>query len=88
MRPSPCISAIIRPVSNPKLDELIDAADVASGEERVKLYQEANAYSASEIVPDVMMFHMINYVRISPRLDYRPDALTNTMMELSTIGFK
>lgn len=54
----------------------------------MKLYQEANAYSASEIVPDVMMFHMINYVRISPRLDYRPDALTNTMMELSTIGFK
>ncbi|MCB2013216.1 MAG: hypothetical protein KDF64_21945 [Geminicoccaceae bacterium] len=73
---------------DPKLDELIDAADVASGEERVNLYQEANAYSASEIVPDVMMFHMINYVRISPRLDYHPDALMNTMMELSTIGFR
>lgn len=72
---------------DPELDRLIDAADAASGEERVKLYQQANAYSASEIVPDVMMFHMINYMRISPRLDFRPDRVSNTMMELSTINF-
>jgi len=72
---------------DPRLDELIDAADVATGEERVSLFQEANAYSASEIVPDVMMYHMVDYMRVSTRLDFTPDEVSNSMLELSKIEF-
>ncbi|WP_169053352.1 ABC transporter substrate-binding protein [Falsirhodobacter xinxiangensis] len=72
---------------DPELDRLIDAADAAQGEERTKLFQDANAYSSESVVPDVMMFHMVNYMRISPRLDFKPDAVTSTMMELSKIKF-
>ena len=74
--------------NDPELDKLIDAADAASGDERVKLFQQANAYSAEFVVPDVMMFHMVSYMRIAPRLDYTPDGVTNTMMELSKIKFR
>ncbi|MEQ3626239.1 MAG: ABC transporter substrate-binding protein [Celeribacter sp.] len=73
--------------ADPKLDELIDAADVATGEERVSLFQQANAYSAEEIVPDIMMFHMVDYMRVSSRLDFTPDAVSNSMLELASIKF-
>ncbi|MDT1064462.1 ABC transporter substrate-binding protein [Paracoccus sp. CPCC 101403] len=73
---------------DPELDHLIDAADAASGDERVKLFQQANAYSAENVVPDVMMFHMVNYMRISDRLEFKPDGVTSTMMELSQIKFR
>ncbi len=71
-----------------ELDRLIDAADAASGPERVKLFQEANLHQQQNVIPDVMMFHMVNYMRISPRLDFRPDRASNTMMELATIRFR
>jgi peptide/nickel transport system substrate-binding protein len=74
-------------ISFPELDALIDAADAASGEERVRLFQEANRLSYEEIVPDVLMFHMVNFMRISPRLDFRPDTVTGAMFEIANIHF-
>jgi peptide/nickel transport system substrate-binding protein len=74
-------------ISFPELDKLLDAADAAQGEERRRLFQEANRMAAEEIVPDVMMFHMINIMRVSPRLDFRPTEVTNALFELSKIGF-
>ena len=73
---------------DPELDKLIDAADAATGDERVKLFQQANAYQQEKVVPDVMMLHMVNYMRIGPRLNFKPDHVSNTMMELSRINFR
>jgi peptide/nickel transport system substrate-binding protein len=75
-------------ISFPELDKLLDAADGAQGEERRRLFQEANRMIAQDIVPDVMMFHMINIMRVSPKLDFRPTEVTNALFELSKIGFK
>lgn len=73
---------------DPKLDSLIERADAAAGAERVKLFQEANAYSASQVVPDVMMLHMVNVMRVAPRLDFKPTEVTSTIFELSKVKFK
>lgn len=74
--------------SDPKLDRLIEAAEQAQGDERRKLFGEANRYAYSEIVPDVLMFHMQSFIRIAPRLDFRPDYVNKTQLELSRIRFR
>ena len=73
---------------DPELDKLIDGADAASGDERVRLFQKANAYQQEKVVPDVMMFHMVNYMRVAPRLNIKLDGVSNTLMELSRITFR
>src|SRR5690606_3262522 len=70
-------------ISFPELDALIEAADAASGEERTRLFQEANRLSYEEIVPDVLMYHMVNFMRISPRLDFRPTEVSGAMFEIA-----
>lgn len=73
--------------SDPHLDELIESAEQAKGEERVELFGEANRYTYAEIVPDVLMFHMVEMARVSPRLDFRPTDVTTSLLELSKIHF-
>jgi peptide/nickel transport system substrate-binding protein len=74
--------------SDSKLDGLIEAAEKARGDERRKLFGEANRYAYSEVVPDVLMFHMASFIRISPRLDFRPTNVTESRLELSRIRFR
>ncbi|MFC0411028.1 ABC transporter substrate-binding protein [Roseomonas elaeocarpi] len=72
-------------IAVPALDRILDQANAASGEERRKLFQEANRMAAEDIVPDVLMFYMVNYIRIAPRLDFRPTNVNSTQLELSDI---
>ena len=74
--------------SNPDLDKLIAKAAAATGDERAKLFQEAFRVISEDIVPDVMMFHMAGYARVSPKLDFRPTIATNSELQLARIGFK
>lgn len=74
-------------ISYPDLDKLLDEADAASGERRRELYRAANKMASEEIVPDVMMFHMINNLRVGPRLDFKPTKVTSAMLELADIKF-
>lgn len=71
----------------PDLDKILDAAAVETGEKRAKLFGEAYQYVVDNIVPDVLMFHMVSYLRISPELSYEPNSQTNGMIELARIGF-
>lgn len=74
--------------SDPTLDDLIDRAGQASGEERTKLYQEAFKRIHEEIVPDVSLFHMVGFTRVNPRLDFTPSIATNSELQLSQVAFK
>jgi peptide/nickel transport system substrate-binding protein len=74
--------------SDPKLDQLIESAEKATGTERQKLFGEANSYAYSEIVPDVLMFQMASFIRVSERLDFKPDYVNKAQLELSRIHFK
>lgn len=74
--------------SDPKLDELIESAEKAKGDERRRLFGEANSYAYSQVVPDVLMFNMASFIRISERLDFKPDYVNKAQLELSRIRFK
>ena len=75
-------------VSDPKVDELIEKATAATGEERAALWSELFAYVHDEIVADALLFHMVGHSRVSERLDFTPTIATNQQLQLSEIGFK
>lgn len=74
--------------SDAQVDDLIDRAGQATGEERTKLYQAAFKRIHEVIVPDVSLFHMVGFTRVNPRLDFTPSIATNSELQLSQIAFK
>lgn len=74
-------------MADPKADDLIARASAATGDERVRLWQELVAYLHDEAVADVLLFHMVGYARVAERLDFRPSIATNGQLQLSQIGF-
>ncbi|UUZ76215.1 ABC transporter substrate-binding protein [Polaromonas sp. P1(28)-13] len=74
-------------LSNPKIDKMIEEASAASGPKRREIYQEANTYIQQQIVPDVMLYHLVSYIRVGPRLVYKPNSTTEGKIELSDIKF-
>ncbi|MBR9764435.1 MAG: peptide ABC transporter substrate-binding protein [Rhodobacteraceae bacterium] len=74
--------------SDPKVDELIEAATAATGDERSALWSELFAYLHDEVVADVLLFHMVGHARVSERVDFTPTIATNSSLQLSEIGFK
>lgn len=74
--------------SDPKVDDLIQRASAAVGDERAKLWSEVIAYVHDEVVADVLLFHMVGFSRVSERLDFKPTMATNSMLQLSEITIK
>jgi peptide/nickel transport system substrate-binding protein len=75
-------------IYDPNLDKLLRDASVSTGERRRDLFQQANRTIQREIVPDVMLFHMVSYIRVGKRVSYQPDFTTQGKLELSAITFK
>ncbi len=75
-------------VSDPAIDKLLTEASVSMGDTRRDLFREANRKLQQEIVPDVMLYHMVSYIRVGPRVTYQPDFTTGGKLELSAISFK
>jgi peptide/nickel transport system substrate-binding protein len=75
-------------LADPKVDKLIEQANAATNPERRELYQEVFRQLREEIVPDIMLFHMVGYTRVSPRLNFTPSLSTNSELQLSQISFK
>jgi peptide/nickel transport system substrate-binding protein len=75
-------------IADPKVDELIEKASAATGEERTKLWQELIAYVHDEVVADVLLFHMVSFARIGDRIEFTPTIATNSQLELADIAFK
>lgn len=74
-------------VNDPKIDDLIERATVASGDEREKLWKELFAYIQNDAVVDVLLFHMVGFSAVNPRLDFKPTIRTNSELQLSQIKF-
>jgi peptide/nickel transport system substrate-binding protein len=74
--------------SDPVLDGMIAAATAATGDEREAKWKEVFAYIHDEQVNDVLLFHMVGFSRVNPRLDFQPSIRTNSELQLSQIGFK
>jgi peptide/nickel transport system substrate-binding protein len=70
------------------VDDLIDKAQVATGEERKNLWRAAFKRIHDEIVPDVMLFHMMGYCRVGSRINFKPSVALSSQAELAPITFK
>jgi peptide/nickel transport system substrate-binding protein len=75
-------------ICDPKVDELIERASAATGDERTALWQELIAYLHDEVVADVLLFHMVSFARIGDRVEFTPTIATNSTLELADISFK
>ncbi|MDB5776069.1 MAG: hypothetical protein JWP38_2202 [Herbaspirillum sp.] len=72
---------------DPQVDKLLDEGSRSTGEKRSQLFQDANKL-VQQLIPDVMLFHMADEIRVGPRLNYRPNAMTGGKLELKGIKFK
>lgn len=70
------------------LDALIDKATVSTGDERREAWQEAFRMIHEDLVVDVMMFHMVGYTRVGPRISYTPSISTNSELQIADITFR
>lgn len=75
-------------ISDKKLDDLIEKAQVATGQGRKTLWGAVFKRIHEEIIPDVMLFHMMGYARIGKRINYKPTIATNGELQLAQITFK
>ena len=58
------------------------------GEERIKGWQEIFRTLYEDIVPDIMMYHMVGFTRVSQRIVYVPDAAANAEVHIQDITFR
>jgi peptide/nickel transport system substrate-binding protein len=70
------------------VDDLIEKAQVAMGEDRRKLWQAAAKRIQEELVPNVMLFHMVSYARIGKRINFKPSLVTSGEIPIAQITFK
>jgi peptide/nickel transport system substrate-binding protein len=75
-------------IADPKVDEMIAKASAATGDERTAAWQELFAYLHDEVVPDVLLFHMVSFARIGDKISFTPTIATNSQLELAEIAFK
>lgn len=71
-----------------ELDDLIDRANVATGEERTKLFQRAFKRIHEDLVGDVALFHMVGFTRVNGRLEFKPTLSTNGELQLAHIKIR
>jgi len=72
---------------DPELDALIEKATVSTGDERRQAWQEAFRMIHEDLVVDVMMFHMVGYTRVGPRISFTPSISTNSELQIADITF-
>lgn len=72
---------------SPELDALIEKGAASTGEERTKAFQEAFKMISQDIVADIPLVHLTAYARVSPRINYTPNTLTNNEIKVEDITF-
>lgn len=75
-------------ISDPKVDEMIATASAATGDARAKDWSTLFSYLHDEVVPDVLLFHMVSFARVGDRISFTPTIATNSQLELADIAFK
>jgi len=74
-------------VTDPKLDAMIADATAATGDARIAKWSETFKYIQDQAL-DVMLWHMVGFSRVNPRLAFTPTIRTNSELQLSQIAFK
>lgn len=71
-----------------ELDALIVKAGTLSGDDRVATYNEVFRRIYQDIVSDVPLFHMVNYMRIGSRIEFTPTIANAVELQLATVIVK
>jgi len=74
--------------SDKELDDLIAKAQVATGEERRKLWQAAFKRIQVDIISDVILYHMVSYFRVGKRINFEPSWMKLSEIPVKLITFK
>lgn len=74
-------------LSSPALDEVITKATAATGPERRALWEEMFRMIHEDIVAEIPLFHMVDSMRISPKVNYTPSVATTSKMSVAEITF-
>ncbi|OWJ77130.1 ABC transporter substrate-binding protein [Haematobacter genomosp. 1] len=70
---------------DPKLDAMIEEASTLSGEARATAYHKVFRTIYEDIVSDVPLFYMVNYMRVGPRVDFTPTIANAVELQLSKL---
>ena len=70
------------------LDDLIEKAQVAVGEERRNLWRSTFKRIHEEIVSNVFLYHLVAYSRSGKRINFKPTIATCLEIPLAEITFK
>jgi peptide/nickel transport system substrate-binding protein len=70
------------------LDELIEKAQVATGEGRRTLWRAAFKRIHEDVVSNVFLFHMVGFTRVGKRINYKPSIAISNGLELAQITFR
>lgn len=71
---------------NEELDAKIANATATAGADRGEAWRDVFR-TVNELSPDVFLFHMVGFSRVSPRLDFEPTIATNSELQLAQIEF-
>ena len=74
-------------VCDPALDKEIERVTELAGVPRTRGWQGIFRTLYEDIVPDVMLYHMVGYARVSPRIIFIPDTTTNNELRVQEITF-
>ena len=72
---------------DPGLDAAVLRASGLAGPERVKAWEEVFRTLHDDLVPYLMLFHMVDYTRVSQRIEFVPDASTGSEVRVQEITF-
>jgi len=75
------------PMCDQTVDDLIERAQASTGEGRKSLFQAAIKRYYEEIIPDVMLYHMVGYARVGKRINFKPSMATTSEIQLQQITF-
>jgi len=70
------------------LDGLIEKAQVATGEERRRLFHKVFYRIERENIVSAMLFHMVGFARVGKRINFIPTVVSNEQIPLAEITFK
>jgi peptide/nickel transport system substrate-binding protein len=75
-------------LNDPRVDELIEQASVAEGEQRTELFEELFAYLHEEVVPVAPIAHLSGALMTSDRLEYTPNLHSNDILRIADMSLE
>ncbi|GAA1995116.1 hypothetical protein JL107_08105 [Nakamurella flavida] len=74
-------------IRSPEIDDLLARADVAGGEERAALYQQANAFEQQEVAAMIPIASQSKLMMLAEGIEYQPNSLSGVELRIADVHF-